>query len=156
MAAALRGRLPGGRARTGRGGCRFDLADVQQFLRARGDDARQAQERDRERLAALPAPVVAAPAEAPGAAATRQALEAWRLRRAQREEAERAGALLPVAAVAPALSEAFARLSRNMRAFVRQLGRERDWPDPYLRQVETRLAEQQRASVAAALAELGG
>ena len=29
-------------------------------------------------------------------------------------------------------------------------------PAPFLRQVEARLAEQQRASVAAALAELGG
>lgn len=133
---------------------KFDAAAVADFLRAKRDE--QAAARDQaaaqrdEQLAQLRLPFDLPGVEAPPkASSAKDEIEAWKLRRIQREEAERAGALVPAAQVADSFRAAFGRLSRDMHAFVRQIGREQGWPDPLVRQLERRLSDQQRASVEA-------
>ena len=127
----------------------FDPQAVALFLQARRDEQAQATGERDEQLAqlrlALDLPTAEPP---PKAATTKDEIEAWKLRRLMREEAERAQQLVPADGVADALRAALARLSRDMHAFVRQIGREQNWPDAYVRAVESRLADQQRASVA--------
>lgn len=127
----------------------FDPQAVATFLEAKRQEQEQSRGERDEQLAqlrlALDLPTAEPP---PKTATTKDEIEAWRLRRLKREEAERAAQLVPADGVADALRAALGRLSRDMHAFVRQIGREQNWPDAYTRAVETRLAEQQRASVA--------
>jgi phage terminase Nu1 subunit (DNA packaging protein) len=127
---------------------KFDAAAVFAFLRARQEEQLQATAERDEQLSQLKLPFEIPGAEAAPKSSAKDEIEAWKLRRIQREEAERAGQLVPVAQVSDALQTTFARLSRDMHAFVRQIGREQQWPDGYMRAVEARLAQQQRASVA--------
>lgn len=138
---------------------RFDAQEVSDFLRARKaemaaeQDQRRA-ERD-EQLAQLRLPIDLPGVEPPPPAnSAKDAIEGWKLRRIEREEAERAGALLPAEDTKRAMRAAFARLSREMHALIRQIAREEGWPDPKLREMEKRLADRQRAAVAALAAEL--
>ena len=127
----------------------FDPGTVIEFLRARQEEqARSLEEKDQQ-LTQLRLSIDIPGVEAPPRGSAKDELDAWRLRRIQREEAVAARALVPAAAVRDAFRTAFTRLSRDSQAFVRQLGREQQWPDPYIRAIEKRLAEQQRASVAA-------
>lgn len=85
----------------------------------------------------------------PRASSAKDQIEAWKLRRLQREEAEAAGALVSASAVRDATMAALGRLSRDAHAFLRQIGHEQRWPEPYTRDVLRRFGEQQRATVAA-------
>ena len=129
---------------------RFDAAAVSDFLRVKKEeDAASAAERD-ESLAQLRLPFDLPGVEPPPkATSTKDELLAWELRKRQRQEAEAAGLLVPVAQVADAVRAVLARLSRDDQAFLRQIAREQGWPDAYTRALETRRAEQQRATVAA-------
>lgn len=132
-----------------RGAWAFDLDAVRAFLRAREAEGDTEDAQRGAQLARLGAPPGRSGHAPSPASSVREELEAWRLRRMRREEAERTGALIQAEAAIAAMTAAFGRLGRDVRALVRQLGREQNWPDPYLRQIEQRLAEQQRTSVAA-------
>ena len=127
----------------------FDPGTVIEFLRARQEEQTRSLEEKDQQLAQLRLSIDIPGVEAPPRGSAKDELDAWRLRRIQREEAVAARALVPAAAVRDAFRTAFTRLSRDSQAFVRQLGREQRWPDPYIREIEKRLAEQQRTSVAA-------
>lgn len=135
----------------------FDPAAVFDFLRERqaaqlADQAQRDEELSQLKLP-FDVPVENAPA---GKLSVKDELEAWKLRKVQREEAERAGQLVPAAQVADALAGVFARLSRDMHAFVRQIGREDHWPESRARDVERRLADMQHGTVAELDAMLSG
>jgi phage terminase Nu1 subunit (DNA packaging protein) len=127
---------------------KFDAAAVFEFLRARQEEQAQAAADKDEQLSQLKLPFeVPGADQAPAKTSVKDEIEAYKLRKLQREEAERAGQLVPVAQVSDALQTVFARLSRDMHAFIRQIGREQQWPDSYIRSVEARLAQAQRVSV---------
>ena len=138
----------------------FDPAAVAAFLRAK----QQEQAADRaaakaaidDQLAQLRLPFDLPGADpSPKTASIKDELAAWELRRRQRQEAEAAGQLVPAAAVRDALSAVLGRISRDTHALIRQLGREQGWPDALTRSLEKRLADQQRATVAALHSTLG-
>ncbi|MBW4089910.1 MAG: terminase small subunit [Proteobacteria bacterium] len=134
----------------------FDASAVSAFLRAQQEAQAASREEKDEQLAQLRLSIDIPGVEAPPKATSpKEELDAWRLRRIQREEAVAAGALVPAASVRDAFRTVFARLSRDGQAFIRQVGREQRWPDPYIREMERRWGEQQRASVAG-LASLFG
>ena len=130
---------------------RFVFADVAGFLAGKkAEEAAGRSERD-EQLAHLqlsfdelmpPSP------DRPLKLTVKEELEAWKLREMKRKEAERCGQLLVASEVRELMAAAFARLSRDTSAFVRQICREGGMPDPVIRAIEQRLAQQQRDSVA--------
>lgn len=138
------------------GGWRFDLDAVMAFLDARRTEAAEAREGNRTLLDALPVPDLAPSPRAPDGSAIREQLDAWKLRRIEREEAERTGALIPADAFKRRASAAFAQLARDMHAMIRQVARAEGWPDPKLREVEARLNDMQRRVVADLRRELAG
>lgn len=133
---------------------RFDLDAVRAFLAARQAEEAAAEARLGAQLAGLPAPAGLPGQDAPAPSPVREQLDAWKLRRLQREEAERTGALIPAETVRRAAEEAFGRLGRTTRAFFQQIGREQRWPEPLLRERERQLIEVMRASIAALRVEL--
>ena len=127
---------------------RFDPALVSEFLRAKQDEQERSKAEKDEQLAQLKLPFDLPGAEAPPKGASiRDELEAWKLRKVQREEAERSGLLVPSAQISEAIASTLARLSRDIHAFLRQLGREQNWPDAMIRETERRLTEIQHSSV---------
>jgi hypothetical protein len=135
---------------------RFDAQAVSDFLRAKQEEQAASKAQRDERLAQLRLPFDLPGVEPPPkATSTKEELLAWELRKRQRQEAEAAGLLVPAAPALEAFSTAFARISRDTRAFVRQLGIEQHWPVAYIRAVEKRLVENQAASVAAVRELLG-
>lgn len=74
-------------------------------------------------------------------------IKAMQLRKLQREEAEKAGALVPAETVGAAIAGVLARLSRDTRAFLQQIAREQDWPSSYVQSVLARFADTQRTAV---------
>lgn len=127
----------------------FDFQAVFDFLRARQaeqDDVKA--ERD-EQLAQLRLPFDVPGADLPAVAKPSIAdeIKALQLRRLQREEAEKSGALVPAEQIGAALSGVLARLSRDTRAFIGQIAREQNWPSSYAQAVQARYADTQRAAV---------
>lgn len=134
----------------------FDASAVSAFLRAKQQEQAASKAEQDEQLSQLRLPFDLPGIEPPPkATSAKEEIEAWKLRKMQREEAEAAGKLVPAAPVADGLRALLARISRDQHAFIRQLGRELSWPDPFVRQVERRMAEQQRATVAALREQLG-
>lgn len=128
----------------------FDPTAVGIFLRARQEEQAVSRDEKDEQLAQLRLSIdIPGMEPPPRGASPKEELEAWKLRRLKREEAVAAGALVPAASVRDAFRTAFTRLSRDTQAFIRQIGRDQHWPDSYIRELERRLGEQQRASVAA-------
>ncbi len=127
---------------------RFAAEDVFEFLSERkAEEAAREGARD-EALAQLQLPMELLPRENLPKSTVKDEIDAWRLRKIQREEAVAAGTLVSAEDVRQALRSGLTRLNRGTVAFVRQLGREHNWPDSYMTKVEERLAEVQRASVA--------
>lgn len=136
---------------------KFDPAAVSAFLRARQEEQTASKAEQDEALAQLRLPFDLPGVEPPPKATSpKDELLAWEVRKRQRQEAEAAGALVPAAQMADAVRAVLARISRDTHAFVRQVGREQNWPDAYTRTLEQRLAEQQRVTVAALREQLGG
>ena len=138
----------------------FDPAAVSAFLRAKQEEQAATKAATRaaidEQLAQLRLPFDLPGVEPPPKATSpKDELIAWELRKRQRLEAEAAGQLVPAAAVRAAIAAMLGRISRDTHAFIRQLGREQGWPDALTRSIEKRLADQQRATVAALRADLG-
>ena len=92
----------------------------------------------------------------PKATSTKDELLAWELRKRQRQEAEAAGQLVPVAAMKSEVMALLGDISRETHAFIRQIGREQGWPSAVTQAMEKRLADQQRATVARRRALLTG
>lgn len=137
----------------------FDFEAVFRFLGdKRAENERLAAQRD-EQLAQLKLPFDVPGADpvpaAPRPTSPSEALAAWRLRKLQREEAEASGLLVPTADVVAATSAALSRFSRDTHAFLRQLGRENDWPPGYVAKTIARYEEVQRAAVAELTREFG-
>lgn len=135
-------------------GYEFDAETVRDFLRQKQEEqaahqAAQKAERD-EVLAQLQLPIDIQPeAAAAPALSIKDQLAALELRKRQREEAEKSRLLVPAAPVRDGLRALLARIRADEQAFIRRLGREHNWPDPYVREIERRLADQQRATVTA-------
>ncbi|MDE1905038.1 MAG: terminase small subunit [Rhodospirillales bacterium] len=125
----------------------FDPEAVATFLRGRQEEEALARENRDQTLAQLALPMDLG--GAPPRNSAKEELDAWRVRRIQREEAERAGRLVPAAAVADAVRMVLARIGQDTARFLRQVAREQSWPEAYLRDVEKRLRESQRATVTA-------
>ena len=133
----------------------FDAHAVFAFLRARRDEqARSTAERD-QALSQLAFPFDP-PDDAPPEPrlSLKDQVEALKLRRLQREEAERSGRLVEAAAVADLLTTCLTTLQRTLRAGIRQAGLEHNLPDPVIRALESRLADAQRSFVRDAAAFL--
>lgn len=126
----------------------FDFAAVFDFLRLKREEQENADVERDEELAQLKLPFAV-----PGIEPTRpklsakDELDAWRLRRLQREEAERSGALMPTQTALTMFSDVLVRLSRDTHAFLRQVGQEQNWPDSYMRRLEARFGDLQRTLV---------
>lgn len=123
----------------------FDVATVVAFLREKQEEQRKAgEERDQE-LAQLVLPLIEAD-QAPAAATVsiKDQVEAMKLNRMRREEAERLGKLVEADAVTMALTGALQNLSRMLGSAVRQAGRDHNLPDPVIRALEHRIGEAQR------------
>ena len=135
----------------------FDFAAVFEFLRSRQEEQSQAKAERDEALAQLRLPFDLPNVEPPPKTASpKEELDAWRLRKFQREEMEKAGKLIPTDIVLPAITGVLARLNRDAHSFLRQLARENNWPDPYTRTVEARLGDIQRAGVKDLIDQFGG
>ena len=134
----------------------FDFQAVFDFLREKQQEQRDSKAEADEQLAQLRLPFDLPGVEAqPQKSTTKEELLAWELRKRQRQEAEAAGQLVSAAAVRDAVTAMLGRISRDTHALIRQLGREQNWPDALTRSVEKRLADQQRATVAALRSTLG-
>lgn len=129
----------------------FNAADVVAFLRSKKDEqARSSAERD-QALAQLAFPFEVADEPATGLRlSAKDQMEAIKLRRMQREEAERSGQLVEAVAVTDLLTTCFTTLQRTLRAGIRQAGIEHNLPSSVVRALEARLAEAQRALVSEA------
>ncbi len=134
----------------------FDPEEVGDFLR-RKQEEQQASEAERDdQLAQLRLPFDLPGVEPPPKASSpKEELDAWRVRKIAREEAQAAGALVPTADVIAAVSAVLTRISRDNAAFLRQIAREQSWPESYTHHLQKRLADQQRATVAALRDVLG-
>lgn len=136
----------------------FDFPVVFGYLRDRQQEqARSKAERD-EALAQLKLPFDVPGADAPPAVkqmSAKEEIEVWRLRKLQREEAEAAGRLIPIAETQAALAAVLGRLNRDVHAFIRQVAREQSWPDSYARTLEARFGDLQRAAVRDLKEQLG-
>jgi phage terminase Nu1 subunit (DNA packaging protein) len=136
---------------------KFDAAAVFAFLRARQEEQEAANAEKDEQLSQLLLPFEIAAETAPASRLSpKEELEALKLAEKKLEIAVRAGQLVAVAEVANAVETVLRRLSSDMHAFLRQVGREQQWPDGYMRAVDARLTERQRASVKDLEAILGG
>lgn len=126
----------------------FDFGAVFDFLRAkREEESKAGAERD-EQLAQLALPFAATGVDMPESKhSAKDQLDAWKLRKLQREEGERCGRLVLVEELAPLCAATLAGVSRDMHAFIRQLGREHGWPDAYVSDLQARYTEVQRARV---------
>jgi phage terminase Nu1 subunit (DNA packaging protein) len=134
----------------------FDPAAVAAFLRAKQAEQAALKSAADEQLAQLRLPFDLPGVEPPPkVSSTKGELMAWELRKRQRQEAEAAGKLVPAERVRSALAALLGRLSRDSHAFLRQIGREQGWPEALTATVVNRWAQQQRATVAAARADLG-
>ena len=135
----------------------FDPEEVGDFLRHKQEE-QQASEAERDdQLAQLRLPFDLPGVEAPPKASSpREELDAWRVRKIAREEAQAAGALVPTVEVTAAVAAVLARIARDTAAFIRQVGREQSWPESYTAHLQKRLAEQQRATVGGLRDLLGG
>lgn len=137
-------------------GYEFDAPAVRAFLRQKQEEqaasvAAQKAERD-EALAQLQLPIDVLPESAAATVAAlsiKDQIAALDLRKRQREEAEKSRLLVAAAPVRDGLRAVLARIRSDQQAFIRRLGREHSWPDSYVREIERRLAEQQRATVTA-------
>lgn len=127
----------------------FDFEAVFAFLRAKQSEQDSVKAERDEQLAQLRLPFDVPGADLPTAVKPSIAdeIKALQLRRLQREEAEKSGALVPAENIAAALSGVLARLSRDTRAFLGQIAREQNWPSSYTQAVLARYADTQRASV---------
>ena len=138
----------------------FDPAAVSTFLRQKQEQQASSKAASKaaidEQLAQIRLPFDLPDVEPPPkATSTKDELLAWELRKRQRQEAEAAGQLVSAVAMRSAITALLGRISRDTHAFVRQLGREQGWPDALTCSVERRLADQQRATVAALRTTLG-
>ena len=138
----------------------FDLAAVVAFLRTKQADQCAAAAATKaaidETLAGLLLPFDPPDAEPqPMVPSIKDEILAWELRKRQRLEAEAAGLLIPVEQVRSVVMDTLGRLSREQRAFIRQIGREEGWPPAVIQAHEKRLADVQRATVAAWRTEHG-
>jgi phage terminase Nu1 subunit (DNA packaging protein) len=114
----------------------FDFEEVFGFLRERREEeARADAERDQQ-LAQLALPFDVG--ESSQRSTAKDELLAWRLRRLQREEAERARDLVPAAAMGDAAAALVADIVREAEALLRQLATENSWPESYKRTVADR------------------
>jgi hypothetical protein len=127
----------------------FDFKAVFDFLRTKQEEQAAATSERDAALAQLRLPF-----DVPGADLPLQIkpsigdeIKAMQLRRLQREEAEKSGALVPAEQIGAALAGMLARLSRDTRAFIQQLAREQDWPPGYTQAVLARYADTQRSAV---------
>ena len=135
----------------------FDPAAVAEFLRLKQEEQSASKAAADEQLAQLRLPFDLPGAEPPPkATSTKDELLAWELRKRQRQEAEAAGQLVPVAAMRSEVMALLGDISRETHAFIRQLGREHHWPPAVIAATEKRLADQQRATVARRRALLNG
>jgi phage terminase Nu1 subunit (DNA packaging protein) len=127
----------------------FDFPAVFDFLRAKKDEQEASRAERDQALAQLVLPLgLVEPEPAPTLSIKDQVL-AVELRRRLREEAEKAGRLISADEIGAAVSAVLARLNRDTRAFIQQLGREQDWPTGYTQSVLTRFGDTQRSAVAA-------
>jgi phage terminase Nu1 subunit (DNA packaging protein) len=135
----------------------FDPAVVAEFLRLKQEEQTASKAAADEQLAQLRLPFDLPGAEPPPkATSTKDELLAWELRKRQRQEAEAAGQLVPVAAMKSEVMALLGDISRETHAFIRQIGREQGWPSAVTLAMEKRLADQQRATVARRRALLSG
>jgi phage terminase Nu1 subunit (DNA packaging protein) len=124
---------------------RFDPVAVIAFLKAKQEEqAKRNAERD-EQLAQLVLPLDR-PNNEPGKIISAEE----RLKEAKANAAEIAlgkelGTLVQVGPLEEKLLHTFGELNRHLTAFIRQLAREQNWPEPILLDAERRLAEMQRA-----------
>lgn len=127
----------------------FDAAVVFAFLRGKKQaQASAAAERD-QALSQLALPFAlddTAPATAPGLS-VRDQVEALKLRRLQREEAERSGQLVEAAQISDQLTTALIGWNRALHNALRQAGREHNLPDSLVRALDARLVDTQRSFV---------
>ena len=136
---------------------KFEDAAVIAFLRTKQEEQASSKAEQDEQLAQLLLPFDLPGVEPPPKATSpKDELAAWELRKRQRIEAEASGKLVPAEPMADAIRTVLARISRDTHAFVRQVGREQGWPDSFTRELEKRLADQQRAAVASLREMLGG
>jgi hypothetical protein len=129
----------------------FDFETVSRFLATkRAEEQAKRSEKD-EQLAqlklAFDVPGMPDAPQGAKASSAKDELDVWRLRKLQREEAEAAARLLPLEPTCDAVSTAWRNLSRCPYALFRQVAREQSWPESYLRDVERRLGDMQRAAV---------
>ncbi len=118
---------------------RFDPVAVIAFLKAKQDEqAKRNAERD-EQLAQLVLPLDR-PSSEPGKIISAEE----RLKEAKANAAEIALGK-EVGPLEEKLLYTFGELNRHLTAFIRQLAREQNWPEPILLDAERRLAEMQRA-----------
>lgn len=127
----------------------FDFKAVFDFLRTKQEEQNAAKAERDEQLAQLRLPFDVPGSDLPVQATPNLAdqIKAIQLRKLQREEAEKSGALVPAEHIGAALATVLARLSRDTRAFLQQLAREHNWPSSYAQAVQARYADTQRAAV---------
>ncbi len=127
----------------------FDFKAVFDFLRVKQEENAAAKAERDDQLAQLQLPFDVPGADLPAAASPNlgDQIKALQLRKLQREEAERSGALVSAEEIGSALSTVLARLSRDTRAFLQQLAREQEWPVGYAQAVQARYADTQRVAV---------
>ena len=126
---------------------KFDAASVISFLREKkAEQARGSAERD-EALAQLALPFDLADEEDRPGLSIKERIDALRLRRMEREEAERSGQLVEAAAVSDALSVALVQWNRALNNSVRSAVREHNLPDAVQRALLVRIGDTQRTFV---------
>ena len=128
----------------------FDLSAASAFLQARRAEERAGTERRSELLAQISLPIDDVTPDLDRKLKPADRLAMARARSAERDLAIKSGLLVPTSDVRVALSTAFAKLQADLRSFLRQIGRDHDWPDAVLRRHEAELADLQRGFVASA------
>lgn len=127
----------------------FDFAQVFDFLRARQEEQDRSKAEKDEALAQLRLPFDLPGMDLPAGpkASAKDELDAWRLRKMQREEMEASGQLVPATEMLAKIEAVLSRINRDAYGFIRQLGKEQSWSDAYIRSLEARFGDLQRAAV---------
>ena len=127
---------------------RFNVANVVDALRKQKDAAQAAGAARDEQLAQLVLPLdLGRQQEAPSGLSIKDQMDAVRLRRLQREEAERLGVLVPAAAITHALTSSLTLWNRLIRTAVRAAAADHNLPDAVTRSIDARIADAQRQFV---------
>lgn len=127
----------------------FDFDAVFEFLRVRREEQDKAGAERDEQLAQLRLPFDVPGADLPVSVKPSIAdeIKALQLRKLQREEAERSGALVSAQEVESLLAMMLGKMSRNAHDFHERLGDRVNWPPSFTQSIIAEFADLQRATV---------